>query len=141
MASVSFTVYGRPEPSGSKKGYVRGGVAIIVDANPKSAPWKQQVAGAAIAIMGATPMFLGPVAAEFTFYRRRPINHLRADGRVKESAPKHVVTSPDVLKQSRAVEDALSGIVYKDDSQIVDEVLHKRFGEPERVEITVSEIL
>ena len=37
----------------------------------------------------------------------------------------------------KAVEDALSGVVYRDDSQIVDERLVKEYGSPERVEITV----
>jgi Holliday junction resolvase RusA-like endonuclease len=36
------------------------------------------------------------------------------------------------------VEDALSGVTYRDDAQIVDERLRKHFGEPARVVITLT---
>ena len=39
------------------------------------------------------------------------------------------VGRPDVLKLARAVEDALTGILWSDDAQIVEEVLIKRYGE------------
>jgi Holliday junction resolvase RusA-like endonuclease len=47
---------------------------------------------------------------------------------------------PDVLKLARAVEDALTGILYRDDAQIVTEVLRKRYGDPPRVEIRLSPV-
>jgi Holliday junction resolvase RusA-like endonuclease len=47
------------------------------------------------------------------------------------------VTRPDVLKLARAAEDALTGIVWRDDSQIVHETLAKVYGEPERLEVAV----
>jgi len=37
----------------------------------------------------------------------------------------------------RAVEDALKGVVYVDDAQIVSELLDKRWGEPARVEVVI----
>jgi len=43
-----------------------------------------------------------------------------------------------VLKLARGVEDALSGILYMDDAQIVSERLTKLYGSPARVEITVT---
>ena len=42
-----------------------------------------------------------------------------------------------LLKLTRAVEDALTGLVWRDDAQVVDEVLSKRYGAPERVEVRV----
>jgi len=35
-----------------------------------------------------------------------------------------------VLKLARAVEDALTGVIWADDAQIVDEVIRKRYGRP-----------
>ena len=45
-----------------------------------------------------------------------------------------------MLKLARAVEDALTGIVWRDDAQIVDEQLSKVYGEPARVEVDVAEL-
>jgi len=49
------------------------------------------------------------------------------------------VTRPDGTNLQKAIEDALQGIVYWDDSQVCDVRTQKWFGEPARVEITVEE--
>jgi predicted short-subunit dehydrogenase-like oxidoreductase (DUF2520 family) len=43
-----------------------------------------------------------------------------------------------VLKLARGVEDALTGIVWRDDAQIVVEHLEKRYGSPARCEVRVK---
>ena len=45
---------------------------------------------------------------------------------------------PDLSKLIRATEDALTGIIYADDAQIVDIHAKKEYGLPERVEVTIS---
>jgi Holliday junction resolvase RusA-like endonuclease len=72
------------------------------------------------------------------FYVPRPKGHLNAKGEVKKSAPAFVTTRPDALKLARAVEDACSKILYRDDSQIVSENISKHYGEPARCEITIQ---
>lgn len=47
-------------------------------------------------------------------------------------------TRPDVLKLARCAEDSLTGIVWRDDAQIVEEHLFKYWGEPARVEIEIK---
>ena len=64
----------------------------------------------------------------------RPKGHFGKRG-LLPSAPIAPIVKPDLLKLARAVEDALSGLVYKDDAQIVREILDKHYGEPARVEI------
>jgi Holliday junction resolvase RusA-like endonuclease len=69
------------------------------------------------------------VAARFSFYLQRPA-----------SAPRKVAyptVRPDAKKLARAVADALSGVLYHDDGQIVWDLATKDFGNPERVEIAV----
>ena len=76
-------------------------------------------------------------------YRPRPSNHFgtgKNAGVRKDSAPYFPIVRPDVLKIARGIEDALTGVIYRDDSQIVDEHLMKRYGEPARVEIIVEEV-
>jgi Holliday junction resolvase RusA-like endonuclease len=40
------------------------------------------------------------------------------------------ITRPDLLKLTRLLEDACSGIIWRDDAQISDELLMKRYAAP-----------
>lgn len=140
---LTFTVHGRPQPAGSKRivpaGGKKGGRPIVVDDAKRSRPWKQDVAAAARDALGDRELVTGPVALELTFYVARPKGHYGARG-LKPSAPAWPTVRPDVLKLTRAVEDALTGQVWRDDAQVVDERLLKKYGEPERVEVTLHEL-
>ena len=140
---LRFTVLGDAQPAGSKRAFIHPGTkrAIVTDANKKSKPWQAEVKAAAFdAIDADFELVRGPVELTLTFYRVRPKGHYgsgRNAGVVKDSAPEYPTTRPDALKLARAVEDALTNVLYADDSQIVDEHLHKRFGEPARCEVEV----
>jgi Holliday junction resolvase RusA-like endonuclease len=110
------------------------GVAIV-DANPKSRDWKTTVSQTA-AEQFRGELLDGPLAVEFTFRVVRPKGHFGKRG-LLPSAPEFPAVKPDLLKLARGVEDALTGIVWRDDSLIVDEVLAKRFGEQAGVEIVI----
>jgi len=152
-----ITVNGHPEPAGSKKSMLiykganrkpvmKNGKFVIatVDANPDAAPWKKHVAAIVKKQFREEP-WTGPLRVRFTFYLRRPKGHfadpetrLRLNKKGRENP--HPIVRPDVLKLSRGVEDALTGIVWVDDSQIVDENLTKAYDEIEGVEIEVCKI-
>jgi len=60
-----------------------------------------------------------------------------------KSLPKRVqypVFQPDVGKLARAIEDALTSVLYRDDSQIVQEVLEKQYGAQPGVAILVESL-
>jgi Holliday junction resolvase RusA-like endonuclease len=139
---VAFTVHGTPAPAGSKRGFynAKAGRVIVTDANAKSRPWKAQVSDAAAEAMGGAELLQGPLSLELVFHVPRPKGHFGARG-LRPSAPDFPAVKPDVLKLARAVEDALSSIVYRDDAQIVTEFLLKRYGEPARVEVLVTEAI
>lgn len=150
---VAFTVHGTPQPAGSKRGFhnPKTGRVIVTDANPQARPWKAQVADTAAQAMtfhsdegtsGYLPPFDGPLAVELVFWVTRPKGHYgtgRNAGIVRASAPEFPTVRPDLLKLARAVEDAIAGIVYRDDAQIVAETLLKRYGDPARCDIVVSQ--
>ena len=114
----------------------------VTDDNTKSRSWKTEIAQAAgLAMTGAgRSLYRGPLDVTFTFYRRRPKGHF-GSGRnanvLKASADRWPITKPDVLKLARAAEDALTGVVWNDDAQIVREQLVKEYGSPERVVVLV----
>lgn len=142
MSGLTVTVYGTARPAGSKRAFIRGKRAIVTDANPNAKPWKQQVAQIAGEAMGDRPLLEGALRVSFIFVVPRPKGHFTTTGSLSAAGRRkpYPTVKPDVLKLARAVEDALSGVVYRDDAQIVDERLVKHYGEPERVEISVRPI-
>lgn len=146
-APLTFTVYGLAQPAGSKiAGRTNTGRMFVRDDAKRSRPWKNAVAEAAAALRGANggplaDLLAGPLAVTMTFHVPRPAGHYgtgRNAGQLRPSAPVYPAVRPDVLKLARAVEDACTGILWRDDAQIVDEHLHKRYGDPARVEVTVT---
>lgn len=138
---VTIVVYGKAQPAGSKRAFTPrpGAQPIIVDANPKSRPWKTEVSHAAAQTYDGDLMD-GALALEATFYEPRPKAHYGTGKNahvLKATAPMFPTKVPDTTKLVRGIEDAMTGIVYRDDSQIVEQHNRKMYGEPARCEITV----
>lgn len=109
----------------------------VTDDNPNSRGWKNTVGYETRAVYNG-PLLECPIRLTLTFFLARPKHHTGAKG-LKASAPRHVTTKPDLLKLARAVEDAITGVVWVDDSQIVVEKLFKFYGEKEFVDILIEE--
>lgn len=137
--TFAFTVIGAAQSQGSKRAFFKANMqrAIIIEDKAKeTAAWRKNVAQAAIAQCGHLVdgrLIDSPCRLFVTIFRPRP-----------PSAKRSVhfpATRPDTVKLVRAIEDALTGVLYVDDSRIVDHVLRKRFGVPSRVEIELVELL
>lgn len=149
--AITFTVFGKAEPAGSKTSQViyRNGqpvtkngrvITATRDANPKSADWKLQVAAAARAAYTG-PLLTGPLSFTLTAYRIRGAGHFsKTTGAMNKNGREtpYPISKPDLLKLTRGIEDACTGIVWRDDAQIVDEHLFKRWGEPARIEVKIE---
>lgn len=81
----------------------------------------------------------GLIEVKMVFYLRRPKCHYRSNGTLKPNAPEAPGTKPDVLKLARSTEDALTGVVWVDDSRTVHLDLHKAFGEKPGVVIRITD--
>lgn len=131
---MRFKVDGTPGPQGSKKGFVnpRNGRVILVESSSKVKPWRALVAHAAREQMKYDNQMImtGPVRMEVNYFLKRPMSHYRKNGELKPDAPTFVKTKPDLSKLQRSTEDALTGVVYVDDSQIVVLNICKFYGEP-----------
>jgi Holliday junction resolvase RusA-like endonuclease len=80
------------------------------------------------------------VKLEVLFVLPRPKGHHgtgRNAGVPKASAPQWPTVKPDTTKLLRAVEDACTSILWRDDAQIVIQTACKVYGDPARCEITV----
>jgi Holliday junction resolvase RusA-like endonuclease len=156
---IVIEVLGLPQPAGSKRGFAiprKGqpivkngkfnGRVIISDANPKSSDWKETVKFAAVRAMVeldrpfTSPLIEGPLEVSMIFRMPRIKQHFRSNGLLKESAPARPTVRPDTLKLARGTEDALTGIVWRDDSQIVIERLEKVYSDKPGATITITKL-
>lgn len=134
VPGVAFTVYAKPQPQGSARAFLIKGRPIITSTNKNLKPYRQELTlTALVAMAGKEKPFAGkhvPVAVSMDFYLERP-----------KSIPKkriEMVVKPDLDKIIRSTTDALTGILYTDDAQIVTVTARKFYGIPERVEIRVT---
>jgi Holliday junction resolvase RusA-like endonuclease len=132
---VTFTIYGEPKPAGSKKAFPFRrpdgslGVRVTHD-NPQSRSWMQEVSHAARLAMEGKLVFAGAVSLVILFERPRPKSHYCKRGLSVHGLENPYPTSrPDADKLARAVADAMTGVVYDDDSQICDRNIRKRWGQ------------
>jgi Holliday junction resolvase RusA-like endonuclease len=141
--SLTFFVAGIPKPAGSKRGFYikKLNRVVITDDCATSRDWKTDVKHEAQRQYSGE-LWDGPISVKFTFYIVRPKSHYRTGknaDKLRDSAPSFPTSKPDALKLARGVEDALTGVIWKDDSLIVDEVLHKRFANRPGCHIEIKE--
>lgn len=121
--SVEFFVPGIPAPKGSKKAFVRGKRAVLVNANDKTKPWEASISAAAYEhwTMQGNAMLDEPVHMVLLFTMPQPTSRKKA---------KECDRKPDIDKLARSVLDALSGIVFVDDSRVTKLNCSKIYGTP-----------
>lgn len=138
----AFTVYGDPAPGGSKRAFraKNSDRIIITEDSKRSKPWRQQVAEVALALMEGREVYAGALKLTIAFYVQRPRSHYGKRG-VNPSAPRYPAVRPDLTKLVRPLEDALKGIVWRDDQQVVVQQISKHYGEPARAEVEVRILL
>lgn len=128
---VELVIIGRPQQQGS--GSRVGGRNVYIDSNQKKLmPWRAVVAAAAVEAMLAQgrdvigsgrwdTLITDPVELTAWFYFNRPKCHFRTgkfSQLLKTSAPAHHAQKPDLDKLLRAACDALTGSLWRDDSQV-----------------------
>jgi Holliday junction resolvase RusA-like endonuclease len=127
---IEFFAPGIPQTKGSarafafrrKKGPRAGKLGVSVqNDNPAEGEWR-----AVVALAGAGAMPPGfsynaaPLSVQLLFKLPRPKSHYGARGlkeRFRSAVPS---TKPDVDKLIRSVLDALTGIIWRDDSQVIE---------------------
>lgn len=156
---IRFTVYGVAQPAGSKRAFAlrrkdgsivtrEGGAPVInvVDDAEKGRAWRQEVAKAGLLAKraaGLSDVLRGPLALRIVFHRQRPKGHFRTGGILLSKAGKATpwpIGKPDATKLLRAVEDALTSVLWEDDAQIVRQTVEKVWGIPARAEIEVESL-
>jgi len=126
---IAFTVTGAPQTKGSAKAFKHNGTGRIIvrNDNPRCKSWQADVAWQAKGAMAGRRAEPGPVRVAVLFTVARP--------------PTSRLLAPrlDLDKLLRALLDAMTGIVYVDDSQVVEVTARKAWG-PGGASVTVQPI-
>ncbi len=120
--TIAFEIRGIPVPQGSSRGFLVGGKVRITTANRGLAVWRRLVSDVA-QHHAPNPLWEGPLAVTLMFRLPEP-KHLPKRRRVWPDR------RPDLDKLCRACLDSLTGIVWRDDSQVVRLDANKDYGAP-----------
>lgn len=133
---IFFRVFGIPIAQGSLRGFVKGGKAILTSTAKGLGAWRNQIADAAArAAHGKTLIPNGGYEVICVFFLPRP-----------KSLPKRYrfpTKRPDSDKLVRSVLDAVTGIVWRDDAQVVKLIAIKEYAnekEPPGVAVEIRSV-
>lgn len=133
---VYFTVPGEPVGKGRHRTVARkgkGGKSYLANITPeKTATYESTVALFAAQEMAGRPLLEGALFLEVEAFYARPKSH------PKKNPPMWVTKKPDASNVLKAIEDALNGVVYRDDAQIAHAVIVRRYGDAPGVNIRVA---
>ena len=109
---LRFTVNGAPQPKGSMKAFIPKGWTrpVLTTSNASLKAWEQTIRSVAQAHVSAYTT--DPVRVRLRFALPCPQSLSR-----RASRRPHTMR-PDVDKLARAALDALTGVIFKDDSQV-----------------------
>ena len=134
---ITFQVFGVPVPKGSMKAFMRPGMRfpVVTHDNLKSKPWADTMRLMAQQHAPVGGPWDGAIELHASFYLPRP-----------KSLPKkvlHHIKKPDLDKLLRNLKDALKGVIYIDDAQVIDVHPKKFYATPDappQVVVTIRRI-
>ena len=131
-ASFTFRVLGTPVPQGSVKAF---GSRVVANNEHALGSWRSDVASAAQRAKPADWDINAAISLRCEFVFPRPLSHYgtgKNATKLKPSAPRYHVKTPDVDKLVRGVADsigdAVARVLLNNDSQIVSIYAAKRYS-------------
>lgn len=139
MENIKFTYYVSPVAQGRPRITTVGGHARAYDPI-KSRDFKAMLKQHAQSI--CIQPLNGALALTVRIYREIPKSFSRKKAMAAENGKIRPITKPDVSNYLKGIEDALNGVLWHDDSQIVayKEPFGKYYSSTPRIEIEVEQI-
>ena len=123
IVSIAFSVEGKPIQQGSMRAFNN---RIVHNKTKELMEWRSKVAQAAH-LAGCSPID-GAITISMRFRYQRP----KSITRIQPTVP------PDLDKQIRSILDALTGVAYADDSQVVRITATKEYQSSQGVDIEIT---
>lgn len=137
MSTIEFTVPGIPQGKGrARSGRTRNGRPVHYTPE-KTRAYEDVISLAAFEAIGHRELFIGPcsVTLDIVFPIPASWSKIRkAEALLGRARP---IGKPDLDNVSKAILDACNRILWRDDSQVVEMVLSKRYGQEPQVVVTV----
>lgn len=137
---IKFTVPGNPQAQ-ERPRFSRQGNFVKTYDPEKSRDYKQYVK--LVASQNAPKRLLdGALKLSIDVYRTIPksISKVKYKNEMALSGALRPVTKPDVDNYAKGIKDALKGVIWKDDSQVVELVVRKWYSDKPRIEVEVYKI-
>lgn len=139
MTSITITVPGEPVAKGRPRITTRGGYARAYTPK-KTRDYEALVAAEARKVMGRRKPLEGALAVVATAYMPVPASWSKTKKLAAVVQTIMPTSRPDLTNIVKAAEDALNGVVWVDDSQIVSLFMSKEYAFFPRLMITVRRI-
>lgn len=134
LPDISFTVLGDPKSQKRHRTYTKGKDGKPLEFARQVDPSATDKSDFLAQIFQFAPdkPLEGPLMLKVWFYFARPASHFGSGknaGKLKNSAPKHHAKKPDCDNCVKLVKDAMNGVFYRDDSQIVQLFAFKSYAD------------
>lgn len=133
---IEFFAPGEPKPQGSKNQFGQESCKLLP-------AWRSLVSLAAKQAMKGNAPTLNPVSVTASFSFSRPKSHFGTGSKamvLRSDAPHKKAGKPDLDKLQRAIFDAMTGIVFKDDCQVWSVEAVKIYSDKPGVAVSVQVI-
>jgi Holliday junction resolvase RusA-like endonuclease len=137
---VDFIIDAVPVAKGRPRFSSRGGF-VKAYTPAKTSDWETVVRTEAVKAMGSSSPLDGAVALSMRFYLPIPASWSKKRTEAAKSGQERHVKKPDVDNFAKAVMDACNGVLFVDDSQVVDMHVAKYYSDWPRVAVTMLEVI
>lgn len=138
-AAIFFVVPGQPVGKGRPRASSRGGfVRMYTDA--KTLSYEQVIAKQARYAMGPLEVLATPISMRIVSLYSIPVSWSKRKQQLALNG-ELIPGKPDLDNVAKAVLDALNGVVYQDDKQVIRLVIEKSYSFEPRIEVYVHEVL
>jgi Holliday junction resolvase RusA-like endonuclease len=136
---VQFVVPGVPVPKGRPRAF-SSPTGIRMHTPKATKEYERKVQAEAGAAMRGTIPFGRPVSLYVAIFLPIPASWPKKRQTLARIEVIAATNPPDVDNVLKAIKDGMNGIVYEDDSQVIEVAASKKYGTEPRVEVRVQEL-
>lgn len=137
MTSIAFVVPGVPVGKGRPR-FARRGAFVSTYTDSKTASYENLVKLAAAEAMQGRAIIDGAVAVTIALFVTPPASWSQKKQRAALEHATMPTSKPDVDNVIKGIFDAMNDIVFRDDKQVVDLSVQKRYAETPRAFVKVT---